>query len=259
MGILQLPIPQPLQTGIAPQVKPMVTTDNLATVTAAGYMNSVNLEGYPLANTDILNVIYSYNAQTNSGTFAQFSVNIVNGVISLTQLVSLGNVLLPVVAGDIAIFNGTTGQIVDSGVPGASIITNQTLSVVLTAAQVLAAYATPQLIVPAPGAGKALIALNGQVYTSVSTAFAAGGVAILQYGATVHGAGSNALVATIPAAEITAAASQIYSLGGLASATVSTGITNEGLYFSNASTAFTGGAGSTVTLTVNYLTLTATV
>jgi len=129
-----------------------------------------------------------------------------------------------------------------------------TAAVTLTAAQVLAAYATPQLLVAAPGAGKILVPTFNSLYTKVGTVFAGGGVGVVQWGATVHGAGTNALAATIPAAEITAAASQIYSLNGN-TANALTGITNTGLYFSNQTAAFTGGANSTLTFNLSYLTI----
>lgn len=135
----------------------------------------------------------------------------------------------------------------------------QTAAVTLTAAQVLAAYATPQLLLPAPGAGKAIIVSELDLYTSVGTVFAGGGVGILQYGATVHGAGVNALSATIPAAEITAAASQVYVLYGPPATNPATAITNLGIYFSNQTGAFTGGANSTLTFNLRYVTITATV
>lgn len=114
MSILQLPTPLPSQVGILPATKKMVSTDNLATITTAGYLNAVNLEAYPISASDILEVLYSYNQQTNSGTFGIFTPSITNGVITLVASVSPGNVLLPVVSGDFAVFNGTTGQIKDS-------------------------------------------------------------------------------------------------------------------------------------------------
>jgi len=115
MGILQAPAVLPGQVGVLGAIKYMVTTDNLATVSAAGYMNNIDLAVYPLAASDILGVTYLYNLQTSSGTFGFFTVSITNGIITLTQLVSSGDVLLPVVSGDFANFNGTTGQIKDSG------------------------------------------------------------------------------------------------------------------------------------------------
>lgn len=128
----------------------------------------------------------------------------------------------------------------------------QTVSVTLTPAQVLAAYATPQLLIAAPGASKAIIASELDLYTKVSTVFAGGGVGIIQYGATVHGAGVNALSATIPAAEITASSSQVYVLYGPPVANPATAISNLGLYFSNATGAFTGGSGSSLTFNLSY-------
>lgn len=132
-------------------------------------------------------------------------------------------------------------------------------TILLTAAEVLAMFATPQLLVPAPGAGKALMVTNAQIVTEPVTPFAGGGAAIVQYGNAIHGAGTDALAATIPAAEITAATAQIYTVQGYGSGTVSTGITDTGLYFSNATAAFTGGADSTVSVVLQYQVIDATV
>lgn len=263
MGILQYPTPIPATVGTLPSLKFMVTTDNLATVTTAGYLNSGNVDSAnPISTTDVLMVLYSYNYQTTSGTFAQFTVSIsgVTGAISLIEWINPGNVLLPVISGDLAVFNGTTGQIKDSGITAASIATaikTQTAIVTLTAAQVLAMYATPALIVAAPPTGMAIIPTACQIITLVSTAFAGGGTAQLQWGNTIHAGGTVALDATTPAAEITAAASQIYTQYGVPTTTVTPIATANGLglYFTNATGPFTGGAGSTVTVAVTYMTV----
>lgn len=114
--IYQLPIQQPAMVGVFPNQKFAVFGDNLATITAAGYLNSVNLESNPISKTDILQVLYSFNPVTQSGTYGVFTVTISNsGVITLVAAVSPGDVLLPVVSGDFAVFNGTTGQIKDAG------------------------------------------------------------------------------------------------------------------------------------------------
>lgn len=134
-----------------------------------------------------------------------------------------------------------------------------TSTVLLTVADILAMYATPQLLVAAPGAGKALLVTSAQIVTEPVTPFAGGGAVIVQYGNTVHGAGVNALSATIPAAEITAATAQIYTVQGFATGTVSTGITNMGLYLSNQTGAFTGGADSSVSVVLQYQVLDALV
>lgn len=116
MGIVQAPQVLPGQVGVAGAMKYMVTTDNLSTITTAGYLNNIDLAVFPIAATDVLGVTYSYVASSNSGTFAIFTVTISNGVITLVEWSNPGNVLLPVVAGDIAVFNGTSGQIADTSI-----------------------------------------------------------------------------------------------------------------------------------------------
>jgi hypothetical protein len=103
------------QIGVNPRRVKMITTDSLATITTAGYLNSQNLEGRALYPTDILDVIYLYNAATNSGTYGEFLPSFSAGVITLTQYLSPGDVTLPVVDNDFANFDGTTGKIKDSG------------------------------------------------------------------------------------------------------------------------------------------------
>jgi hypothetical protein len=116
MGIIQQPSVLPGQVGVGGALKYMTTTDNLATITAAGYLNAIDLAVNPILANDVLGVTYSYNLQTNHGTFGIFTVSISNGVITLSQWANPGDVLLPVVSGDVAVFNGTSGQIKDSGV-----------------------------------------------------------------------------------------------------------------------------------------------
>jgi hypothetical protein len=109
--IYQLPTPLAGTVGILPVQKYMVVGDNLATVTTAGYLNSVNLESYPLANTDIINALYSYNPVTTVGTYEQFSVSISNGVITLVALSNAGEVTLPTIANHIATYTNTAGHL----------------------------------------------------------------------------------------------------------------------------------------------------
>lgn len=110
MGILQLPTALPSQVGLLPATKLMVTTDNLSTVTTAGYLNSANLEGAPLATTDVLNILYSFNQQTQVGTYGVFTVAISGtGVITLSQASFSGDVTLPTIANHIIVSTNTTG------------------------------------------------------------------------------------------------------------------------------------------------------
>lgn len=370
----------------------MITTDNLATITTAGYLNNYSNSGNPILPTDIFEVYYSFNESTQSGTYGTFLVGYsVSTGFTIDLWENPGNVLVPVTSGNFAVFNGTEGQINDlgyipsdtsktkvimagsavrvgyiahftdingtiddtagtvindgpvqsgiSGIQGGfnayaptaangyfgfygsdaggafnTLITNSTMgqtsiinvpdpgastgkfllsgaavvsgnlpqysgttgltidsgiaasglqilsaSVSLNQAAVQGMYATPVQIIAAV-ANKVIIPVRATVYTNFNTtAFAGGGVAILQYDSTANGAGTNSLTATFPDAEITAASSQIYSLGGMV-ASAMTGITNKGLFFSNQTGAFTGGnAASTIVISVSYYLVTATV
>jgi len=112
-NIFQLPLPIAANTGVLPNIKTMTVGDNLTTVTTAGYLNAVNLQGYPLSNGDILNVLYSFNQQTGVGTYGIFAVSISNGVITLVEDVSEGNVVLPTIANHIATYVGTDGRLTE--------------------------------------------------------------------------------------------------------------------------------------------------
>jgi len=101
------------QVGVTPRRVQMVVTDSLATFTTANYLNQNGIAPNTVYSTDIFDVIYSYNALTQTGTYAQFlpSIAASTGIITLSLDVSEGNVLLPVIANHFAVFNGTTGQI----------------------------------------------------------------------------------------------------------------------------------------------------
>lgn len=110
--IYQLPMQVPGMVGVFPNQKFAVFGDNLATVTTAGYLNQVNLESNPIAPTDILQVLYSFNPNTQTGTYATFTVTISNsGVITLVEWSTPGAIVLPTIANHIATFTNTTGTI----------------------------------------------------------------------------------------------------------------------------------------------------
>lgn len=204
----------------------VICTDALAVVTAAGYLTS-QISAIEALNNGIWDWQATDEVLINVGATQDSNGNYVGGVNHFYQVSSDFSSLVP-----------------------SSLLSS--LPVTLNAAQVDGAYAAPALLVPAPGAGRILVPDLCSLYTSVSTPFAGGGVGVVQYGNTVHGAGVNALSATIPAAEITAAANQIYSLPGHTAAAL-TAITNLGLYFSNQTGAFTGGAGSTLTFNLSFM------
>ncbi len=138
------------------------------------------------------------------------------------------------------------------------------VSVPLTPAQVIASYATPIVLVAAPGATKMLIVKSATVTTASTghTAFTTGIGPIIQYSTGVttngaHGAGTIATGAGFVEGDITAATSQVRTLGPAASA-VYTGTSNIALTLS-CTTAFAVGTGTNVTITLVYETITATV
>ena len=163
----------------------------------------------------------------------------------------------PFVDGNLVKAVGTGGLMMDAGIP-ASNYQPLTATVTLTAAQVIAAYATPEVLIPAQS-GKVAVIIAATVYTSSTgqTPFATGVAPIIQYDTTVHGGGTIAVGAGLVTGDITAAASQVRTLGQAASA-VYTGLTNKAVTFS-CTTAYTAGTGSTVTFVLQYLLLNATI
>jgi len=105
---------------IGAQINPrrctFITTDSLATITTAGYLNNQNLLGNTILPTDVFEVLYLFNEQTQVGIFGIFQVTYSSSTgFTLNLWENPGNVLLPVVSGDFAVFNGTSGQIKDAG------------------------------------------------------------------------------------------------------------------------------------------------
>lgn len=113
-NIIQFPTPIPMTNGNFPQFKFGVFGDNLSTVTTAGYLNSSSIEaGIPLSNADVIMALYSFNAQTATGSFGIFTVSIAasNGQITLTAWGNPGDVVLPTIANYIAHFINTSGTL----------------------------------------------------------------------------------------------------------------------------------------------------
>jgi hypothetical protein len=268
MGIVSVTTSVPGQVGsiiggVCPRRVKLVVTDTYAILTAAGYITPELLGGFPVFPTDIFDVLYSYVAATNTGTYTELYPAFNNGVITLSPLpVSVG---LPVVSGNLVSFNGTTGILADSGVSAASLSSAVTqlgslsqATVTLTPAQIIAAFATPQVLIAA-AAGKVAIVHSANIYTASTgnTPFATGTAPIIQYGTTVHGAGTSAVGAGLVTGDIEAAASQVRTVGPTAS-TAWTGITNTPVTFS-AATAYTAGTGTNITFTLVYELITASV
>jgi hypothetical protein len=118
--------------------------------------------------------------------------------------------------------------------------------VVLTAAQLEAMYTTPVSILPAPGAGYALIVDH------VTLAIIAGGTAFTGGGAisfVYHGGSVPPHAGSVPASALTGASGTTLSLLGPAVATNGTTVpANTGVDITNATQAFASGNGSAVVL-----------
>ena len=159
-----------------------------------------------------------------------------------TPNMSIGLAELPQVTGDATVqlrldyaLPQVTSAMIDPQVQQLAIVP-------LTAAQVLAMFATPQALIAAPGAGKAIVVDAIAVeFVPGSIAFLAGGAVSINYtaGAAVHSG-------TLPAATIIAAALGPKTLTQLGMQTGASGLAaplNTGLTIGNATAAFTTGNG----------------
>lgn len=109
--IYQLPIQVPGMVGVQPNPKFMVSGDSLATVTTAGYLNQVSLESNPVASTDVIQCLYSFNPVTQVGTYGIFSVTVSNGVITLSLEGAAGEVTLPTIANHLMVSTNVSGNL----------------------------------------------------------------------------------------------------------------------------------------------------
>jgi hypothetical protein len=97
------------EVGVNPRLGRILCTENLSQVTAAGFLNPVTLMGNVIYPTDF--IFIAYNNGTSGAIFRPSIAS--NGVITLSLQNS--SVKLPVVNGDFAIFDGTSGEIKDAG------------------------------------------------------------------------------------------------------------------------------------------------
>lgn len=111
MSVLSINGPLTGARDILPYTYQITTNDSLATITTAGYLNNQTInESFSFTNNSLVDITNT----TNGVTTLVLTVSS-NGTITLSEQVDPGNVLLPVVSGDFAVFNGTTGQIKDAG------------------------------------------------------------------------------------------------------------------------------------------------
>lgn len=112
MAVVIGPITLTGGVGVKPMIKYMASTDSMATITTAGYLNEKLTNIGQISETDMLLIRYNYVQETEAGTNAFFTVSIAsNGSITLAEDVSEGNVVFPVAANKIAVFSDSAGKI----------------------------------------------------------------------------------------------------------------------------------------------------
>jgi hypothetical protein len=135
------------------------------------------------------------------------------------------------------------------------------ISGVLTQAQVTGLFAASVAAIPALGAHRVILVQDMTIEIVFGTAsFAAGGAFGLQYTAAAGAAGTPA-TATVAAASINgvAATSSLVTVAGLLGITVAANVVNQGIFFTNATQAFTNaGAGALINYKIDYSVMTTT-
>lgn len=244
--------------GTAPQIFVASTPDSLGTITATGYLNDMSER---FKKNDVLYINYddtsTFPLSTGeSSTLKEFAVTYSASNWGLTSVLTglgqaaakdvtdntkslVASVTGTFVANDFIFAADTAGTSTPSGYNVNNIL--KYASVAITAAEFNGAYAAPKLLVAAGGANTLLVPQYVMLLmTYGSAAYAAGGVAAVQWDNTVHGAGVLATT-TLSAATFQPTASTGFAFNaGVVPATFSTCV-NKGLYLSNLTGAFTTG------------------
>jgi len=241
------------------------TTSTIATITAAGYFDDVNVDGNVdyIRTNDIIWVVASdestYVLVTDTSptiTTSVFDVVLGAGAVGTTNLAALAVTGAKIDNATIA-----DGKMVANTLTSASIATDviQYVKVPVTAAQLNGAYATPYVLIAAPGANKLIRIHDVTLELDYGSAqFAGGGALALQYDSTANGAGVLASDALAAATLNGFAADSVVGLGGTAAAGAASAMVNKGIYLSNLTGAFTTGTGSTVDFHISYSIVTTT-
>lgn len=250
-------------------------TDTVATIAGADYF----LSQYPdlavgdwiFANgtdaSEILIVVTSSSAGVTTAGFAATgsvnTANIVNNAVTYAKMQQasadtlLGNPtgglanVEEITLGNGLSFAGTTLQVN----PGLA----HQATVAVTATQFNAMYATPFLLLAAPGAN--LMNVIDSMYLNLtygSAQFASGGAVGAQYGNTAHLAGPAASLTEAATDFTSATASTMFRIGGgLSTGAITSTAINTAIYLSNLTGSFTTGTGGAFSVIVNYRTVAA--
>lgn len=113
MAILSITTDVVGQIGVKPRRIAILSTDNLTTITTAGYLNGSNNSGYQIEPTDNIVIFYNYNPSLQTGTMGYFTASISNGVVTFTNsfTVATANITTATITtGTITTLNATTIQ-----------------------------------------------------------------------------------------------------------------------------------------------------
>jgi hypothetical protein len=223
--------------------------------TSADAVDQIKIKGTAnAANANLVTITNASHGQASTYTLQDCGSASAN-------LVSSGTL----VNGNLAQASGA-GSLSDSTITASSVssvvtqLGNTTMvTVTMLPADVTVAYTTPKQLIAAPGTGKMIVVQEASIYTNSTgnTPYATGTAPIIQYDSTAHGAGTSAIGSGLVAGDITAASSQVRTLGPSVAAL--TGVTNKGIFFSNATGNYTAGTGTNIVITLTYITITATV
>lgn len=169
MGLLNLVRISVGEVAIKPGTLKMLTTDDLATITTAGYLNGIGnqLSALDIAPSDVIECLYGYNTITDSGTFTLLAVSISNGVITLSA--GAGSEPLPSAqifvgnASNVAQARAMTGDIAITNTGVTSIVAG-----VIVNADINAAAAIAFSKLAALTSGNILVGSAGNVPTAVA-------------------------------------------------------------------------------------------
>lgn len=246
-----------------PNIVAIVTDNTLAEITTAGYLTSAEIKAdiealqngdFQWESTDMVLISYAPDFLVNWFKYdadnATFVANPAAGGLSNTLLngrIFVGNasnvatgVLM---SGDVTLTNAGVAAIGNNKVLSAMLspLVRKYIAVPITAADFNGMYATPIELVAAGGANTLLVLDQMQLaLTYNSAAYAAGGVAAVQYDSTAHGAGVIASTTKAAAAFQVTASNTFTFNAGVVDLPFSTTV-NKGLYLSNLTGAFTTG------------------
>lgn len=191
MSLLQFVRVSVGEVGLVPGSVKMLSTDSLATITTAGYLNGVNngniVSGVQLSTTDVIECLYNYNSSTGSCSFTLLRPTFSGGVITLTadagsEALTNGHIFVgnaSNVAADVAMSGDVT--ISNTGVTAisAGVIVNADINAAAAIAfSKLAALPSAQILVGSAGNVATAVAVTGDVTISNTgvTAIAAGAI-----------------------------------------------------------------------------------